>query len=265
MANGKLRKLLMQSGIILAALTMVVFFNNPSAKAIGAYLGDIPDGFEQSCNLCHDASMGINDFGNEFMANDNSFAGLGGISEEPAAEADAEEALADDQEKQDSQIELILPSNAIRGDRTQLEAKVTVDGSPVSGKKVEFFEHVDLFINGKKSLGEATTDDQGVAAISYWPRATEENVEITASVAGGAQINSSESSGYMSLTVTGPLVEPFEGVTIPFLGPWVVALLVGAIWASFGYAVYNTLQIPKLGRGVAEQELAPEEEERHTA
>jgi hypothetical protein len=233
-----------------------------------------------SCNLCHDAVPGLNQFGKDFKAAGNDFGPLLGGNEKPK---DSEPVTGDPgttpaiggsgttpaprevQEKLDAKMELILPGGSVvRGEKIQLQAKVTVDGEPVRGKQVQFFEDADFFLKGKVNLGEAVTNADGIAAINYWPRATEDRVSISAAVKGDNQINAGEAAASLSLLVAGPLAIPAEGLKIPFLGVWTIGLIVGGVWSAFFYAGYRVLEIRKFAR-VREQEVIHSEEERKQA
>lgn len=161
-------------------------------------------------------------------------------------------------------IQLVLPSGVTRGDKIQLHAEVRVNGNPAPGKEVVFFQETDFFGPGRVELGRAVTDNQGVAAISYWPRALDNDIRLFAGVAGGAETGWVEAEGILSQTVTGPLVQPFEGLFIPFVGPWMLAIVVGIVWASYLYAAFKVLTIARLGR-TREQEVLREQKSRRQA
>jgi|GEM_PF-3047243 len=267
------RSYLLRICLLIFLLGLVSLAFPPNAAASGPFFQQIPpdSGLEMSCNLCHDAMPGLNQFGKDFKAAGNDFGPLLGGKEEPkdsepvTGGTGTTPAPVEVQEKLDAKIELILPGGSVaRGEKIQLQAKVTVDGEPVRGKQVQFFEDADFFLKGKVNLGEAATNADGIAAINYWPRATEDNVSLSASVKGDNQINAVGTTAALSLLVAGPLATPAEGLKIPFLGVWTIGLIVGGVWSAFFYAGYRVLEIRKFAR-VRTQEAIHSEEERKQA
>jgi hypothetical protein len=261
-------KYLLRVGLVIILLGLMSLIYAPNANASPIYIQQIPpnSGLEMSCNLCHDAMPGLNQFGKDFVAAGKDFGKLLKKEEPennaPAPVTETAPAPVAAQENSDAKIELIIPSGSVaRGDKIQLQAKVTVNGEPVKGKQVQFFAEADFFLKGKMNLGETVTNADGVASISYWPRATEDKVNLSAVVTGENQIIIGEANASLSLLVAGPLAKPAEGLKIPFLGVWTIGLIVGGVWASYFYAGYRVLEIRKLAK-VREQEAVHVEEER---
>ncbi|TDA70692.1 MAG: hypothetical protein D9V47_00370 [Clostridia bacterium] len=223
----------------------------------------------RGCNLCHSQVPSLNDFGQAFKQNSFSFAGLtdqGGRSETPVATGGkGAVAGAATQGDKGLQVKLMLPAEVVRGEKTGLKAWVTAGGEPVDGEQVRFYEETDLFIGGRMYLGEATTNAEGMAEIDYWPMATEGEVKLVAQVAAGADIPAAEGAATFPLVAAGPLVEPVARLEVPFLGGWLVFVLVGAVWAIYLYSVYSALQIRRLGREAVEEKVAQARQERRYA
>lgn len=247
---------------------LLILFNlvmAPGAWATPQFFQQIPEGYSQSCNLCHTQPPLLNEFGQAFKANGYKFAGLTGPGAGPDEAAQAGEpgkgALVGKEgsaeKKQPPRVELILPASVRRGEKTQLQARVTAGGRPVPGQEVQFFEKTDLFREDKMLLGEATTGEDGVAGIGYWPRATGETTVIVARVATGGDLPPAEAAGSLAVVRGGPLVRPVEGLEIPFLGAWVVLVLVAAVWGTYAYVAYSALRLARAGRAV-EEKAAPE-------
>lgn len=262
MVRLSLGKSFMVVGVSLLLFGLISIVNSPSAWATGVYYSQIPDNYaEQSCQLCHDSTMGFKDFALEFVDNNYSFTGL-----VPPPKADTTEApvTAGEEEKQLAFLNLILPADAVRGEQIQLQAELQANGRALEGQQVQFFEKTNVFVGAEMMLlGEATTNQLGVATINYWPRATEDRVQILAIVAGDDIIAPVQTSDTLALVVTGPLVQPFNKLEIPFLGSWTIGLVVGAVWITFGYAFYNTLQIGKLSKTT--EVSADRRREKHSA
>lgn len=223
----------------------------------------------KSCNLCHSQIPGLNDFGQAFRQNGFSFAGLadeGGQAETPVATGEkAAVAAAAAQGEKGLQVKLMLPEGAVRGQRTTLKAWVAAGGKPVAGEQVKFYEETDLYAGGLMFLGEATTNDEGLAEIDYWPMATGGEARLVARVAGGATMLAAEATATFPVIAAGPLVEPEARLEVPFLGVWLVFVLVGAVWITYLYSLYSALQIRKLGREAVEEEVVRAGEARRYA
>ncbi|KKM12219.1 hypothetical protein SY88_04600 [Clostridiales bacterium PH28_bin88] len=251
---------LLRAGIFILSLGLANLVFVPGAMATGAFFQQIPEGYERSCNLCHSQVPVLNDFGQTFKSSGFKFPALTvpasppdatGTTGQPAGKVQVTVA----KEKPQAEVNLIVPGSVVRGEKTQLKARVTVGGKPVTGKQVQFFEETELFIKGKMILGQAVTDEEGIAAINYWPRAAEERVALVASVTGDDEIRSAETAASLALIQAGSLVEHVEGLRVPFAGTWVIILLVGAVWGAYLYVVYNTLLIRKSGERAGQQEV----------
>lgn len=265
---------------LLFGLVFLIYI--PSAMANGAYFSQIPEGLKKDCTLCHSSVPSLNDFGQKFKSNNFSFTGLTGEPKKDPTTKEHTPVAGTGQtqgkpggptqppDKQDAQgggslpsqvvkIELILPGGATRGEKTQLQAKVTSGDNPLAGKEVNFFAETDFFGQSKVNLGKASTDAGGVAKLNYWPQAATEKVSVVASIDKDTQ-----AAGSLALTAAGPLYHKGEGLEIPFLGTWAIGLVVGAIWATYFYAGYTVLGIKKLGR-IKEQGVIQETVERSQA
>ncbi|MHB1125691.1 MAG: hypothetical protein ACYC2T_01850 [Bacillota bacterium] len=258
------RRLLLKAGIIAVVVLTSMLILLPSAMATPGLFAQIPEGFEQSCNLCHSQPPSLNSFGESFKGNGYSFDGM---QTEPEPNhgtnpgTTPEEPTTTTPDSQGITVELLLPAEITRGDKVNLQAKVTSGSQAVEGKKVEFYEETNFFISGKMKLGQATTDASGIASINYWPRATEEDVKLIAAVPGEGGSKRVEGVGTISPALTGTLIEHAEGLRVPFVGNWMIAVLVSGVWLTYAFVVVTTLQIRK-ARDVAEVEEVPGEEEK---
>lgn len=263
--------------ITLIGLLTLVYV--PNAMANGVYFSKIPEGLTKDCTLCHSSVPSLNEFGEKFKANNFGFAGLlgdkkddqqpekpdavGGTNQ-PQDKQDPGVVAGQPSAKQDAKIELILSGVMARGEKTQLQAKVTVDGKPLAGKQVDFIEETNFFGQTKMNIGKASTGADGIAEINYWPGSAAEKVNVIASIDGDSKINAGQAAGSFALTGTGPLYQRGEGLQIPFLGTWAIGLFVGGIWATYFFAGNKMLEIRKFAK-TKEQEVVREEEERSEA
>ncbi len=244
--------------LLLGLLTLIYV---PGALANGVYFSRIPEGLQKDCTLCHSSVPNLNDFGEKFKANNYDFKALAGTGQ-PQDKPDTSGGTNKPTGKQDVNIELILPDSVTRGERTQLQAKVTVGATLVADKQVNFFAETNNFFGQNKiNLGGASTGADGIARISYWPQVLEEKINVTAVVDADTQINAGEAAGSFDLVLTGPLYHKGEGLEIPFLGTWTIGLVIGLIWATYFFAGYKVLQIRKYAK-TAQQEVKREAERR---
>lgn len=232
-----------------------------AAWANPTFFSKIPEGYEKSCNLCHVQPPILNDFGKNFKAQGFDFSKISPPAEEKSEDKETAGAIVD---KEKPQITLTLPEGAARGEKTQLQAKVTAGGVPVEGAAVEFLEETDIFGGGNMSLGESKTDASGLAAIDYWPRAVNGSAKITAKVKGSGKLAAGEAAGTFSLSGNGPLVEIPRGLKVPFLGTWIIVLFVAAVWLSYAYVVFNAITISRAaGADAAREIVATEKQKQH--
>jgi len=261
--------------LLLVGLITLVYV--PSAFANGAFFARIPEGLKKDCTLCHSAVPNLNEFGEKFKASNFDFAAVtggsgndqqppggsgnekqapGGAGQSQAKDPNPAEGKSEPQESKVTQIELILPDSINRGEKATLQAKVTVDGKPAEGQKVNFFAETDFFVQGKMNLGTASTNAEGIAEIKYWTRAEAEQVNVAAGVDG----EKAQAAGSLSIAAIGPLYHVEEGLDVPFLGTWTIGLAVGLIWATYFFAGYKMLQIRRFAKAEAQEEVGGEEE-----
>lgn len=124
-----------------------------------------------------------------------------------------------------------FPSAATVGESVSLAVDLgTADGAPLAGATVTYYLHMSFAgVVGEGVIGRAVTDEAGIAAIHYLPRAaglhevrieylapgaeTVEEVLGTFDVAGGEQLY--RSSG---------------GVDIPGINPGLLMAVLGGVW-----------------------------------
>ena len=168
-------------------------------------------------------------------------------------------------------LKLATTGHAVAGEPLNLTVTVKDSQSqPVSKAEVKFLQQVDFFAKGTIEIGEATTDDTGVAQISYAPRSTG---EVTFLAGYGS------SEGTLTVSVAEPkepLYETEIGVKFIaagpqiFLGPsidsqaaknaapvkvfrlpgglfsmlWIPILVIALIWFTYFRVMYQVFRIP---------------------
>lgn len=185
--------------------------------------------------------------------------GASGESSSPIAGTVADEAASADS----PYMELILPAKAARGEKIRLQALVQLGDTPQPGQEVVFYEETDFFGWGKMEIDKAVTNGDGIATTYYRPSTTEHNIRLMARIEGADETILAQGEGIMPLAVGGPLTKPFEGLAIPFIGPWLLGVVVGALWGVYFYAGSRVLGMSRGRRREAalEREFAAEKKQ----
>lgn len=140
-------------------------------------------------------------------------------------------------------ITLDAVDRAVAGETLQLRAGVMDDeGRPVIGVQVRFALRTSFFVTDLLEIGEAVTDQDGVALLEYVPRATGK-VDVIARYEGSNRYQPGETS--LSLEVRQGLqsYSPAMGGRWPPVIPWIVAAVVAGVWGCYIYSLYQLYRI----------------------
>ncbi len=137
-------------------------------------------------------------------------------------------------------IELsVTPAQAQAGQKLTVNAVLRdIQSKPISNATVQFFAKVDFFVSGVMEVGEATTNEQGVATLEYTPRETGTTGII-------ARYETTEAT--VPLTVAEANRDFYHtevGIKLPTLGP---ELFIGpqtAFVLEMGRAPMSALRLP---------------------
>src|SRR5581483_5354718 len=112
---------------------------------------------------------------------------------------------------------------------------------PVAGLQVQFFVLTDVFGQRLMSVGQATTDPAGMAAVLYKP-SWEGPTQVTYRFAGNAQYGAAQATSQFVAVGPIPLHKnaDFGLDTVRSLAPVVVIALVVAVWATLIGVVLHT-------------------------
>lgn len=131
-------------------------------------------------------------------------------------------------------LELHAPSEATVGQRIELEATLKdAQGNPVKGAKISFSSPAQFAgFSGEMDIDEAETNAQGIATIEFEARQEGDN-KINAHFKGNSTYKASEAS--RTFLVEGGSQVFFEeaGVKIPYLGPWIIVLVLATVWGLY--------------------------------
>lgn len=136
-----------------------------------------------------------------------------------------------------ARVQFLVPNTGIVGEDVMLYAYVTdASGAAIPGVEMVFYQDA-AFLNAESTieLGRATTDAQGMASFAFVPR-SQGALSLTASPVNGAK----NLKGSASLTVNpGPAQAESDktGVSVPGVGMWLFAIVLGGVWWVFLWAV----------------------------
>ena len=160
------------------------------------------------------------------------------------------------------QVSIASATNAVVGQPGEISATlVSPDtGKPMAGVNVTFLAHATFGkVDGFAEVGQAVTNDQGIASISYVPRQPgDEAIKVTYATAPGAKPE--EASGTISVAgAPSQLYVQTAGIQVPGLSSWLIVGLLMVVWGTlFGVGV-SVIRIARAGQGetrIARREMA---------
>ena len=128
-------------------------------------------------------------------------------------------ALAGSAEATHAKLDLVAPSRLTAGHSVNVEAVLhsTPGGESVAGATITFYMDNSFGgVDGEVMLGQAITDENGIAALNYQPRASGEH-----------QLRVE----YLTPGASGQLYRSTSGVEIPGLDVWLLIAVVATVWA----------------------------------
>lgn len=156
-------------------------------------------------------------------------------------------------------LQVGMPQEASLGDVVAIEARLTTaDGAPIAGAQITFLSPVQLSeeVQGEMEIGVAKTDASGVAVLDYQMRRSG-NVEIRARFNGDPTYAAQGAQAFVSVTGEKQLYTPEVGLNVPWLGPWLVALVIAAIWGMYLFVATRVFAIARSGAAMAAPAVAP--------
>ena len=122
----------------------------------------------------------------------------------------------------------------------------------VANARVVFFVKSDFFITGLVEIGEAVTDEHGLAKIDYIPNQPGV-LQIVASYKAGSNFEPFEAEGTVNITGNSKSLYQTEvGIQYPnsFL-LWMISIVIilFAIWGTFSFVLYQVQNISSRGTG----------------
>ena len=166
-------------------------------------------------------------------------------------------ALAENTSSQDTAsytITIEVPEQIEAGQTLTLIAQVRENlyDDIVANARVDFFIKSDFFISGPVEIGEAVTDEKGLAKIDYIPNQPGV-LQIVASYKAGDKFEPVEAERTVNITGSGKSLYQTEvGIRYPnsFL-IWMISIVIilFAIWSTFLFILYQVRNISSRGTG----------------
>jgi hypothetical protein len=160
------------------------------------------------------------------------------------------------------EVSIASATNAVVGQPGDVSATlVSPDtGKPMAGVNVTFLAHATFGkVDGFMEVGQAVTNSQGIASVSYVPRDPgDQAIEVSYVPTTGAKAETATGS----ISVAGAPAQMYvqtAGIQVPGLNSWLIVGLLTIVWGTlFGVGV-TVIRIARAGQGetrVARREMA---------
>lgn len=115
------------------------------------------------------------------------------------------------------------------------------DGKPLGDAPVKVFDIVDLFGPREMILASLTTDGRGYASYTYLPSTVgTHSIVVRSSSREGVRAGEARTTFEASITTAQPGVEGHPLASFTDRIPYAVGLIVLAVWALIGFALFGT-------------------------
>lgn len=148
----------------------------------------------------------------------------------------------------------IASANAVVGQPDTLSATlVSPDtGQPLSGINVTFLAHASFGkVNGFVEVGQAATNSQGIASVSYTPRDPgSQAIEVSYVPTTGAPAQTTTTNIDVSGAASQMYVQT-AGIHMPGLNSWLIVALLTIIWGTMLGVGVTVIRIARAGQSDA--------------
>lgn len=144
-------------------------------------------------------------------------------------------------------LRLSAPARAELGTPVELQATLTDrQGNPIDDAPIAFLSRLDWgdAISRMAVIGTATTDHGGLATLNVELRASG-SVSIVARFLGNARFQAARVAVDVAVTGSRQLYSSSAGIRVPWLGIWLLAAVVGALWTSYLVVASRVLAIAR--------------------
>ena len=143
-------------------------------------------------------------------------------------------ALAGTAEATHATLTVVAPERLTAGNSVDIQAVLhsAHGGESVAGATVTFYmDGAFAGVDGEMLLGQAVTDENGVAVLNYEPRAAGEHQLRVEYLTPGESEPEEATWSHSVGGATGQLYSSTSGVQIPGLNVWLLIAVVAAVWA----------------------------------
>lgn len=144
-------------------------------------------------------------------------------------------------------LRLSAPARAELGTPVELRATLTdQQGKPIDDVPIAFLSRLGWgdVISRMAVIGTATTDHAGIATLRAELR-TSGTVSIVVRFVGSARFRPARASADVTVTGSRQLYSSTAGIRVPWLGIWLLAAVVGALWTSYLVVASRVLAIAR--------------------
>lgn len=142
-------------------------------------------------------------------------------------------------------IALTVPEQATVGSSVNLEAHLTdASGQPVAQRLITFYIPATFLAGatGLMRIGDATTDDQGVAVLPYVPK-RDGATDVIAEYKGDSLHAYSQTTATTNVSGDVQLYVSQAGLKVPFVSKWLLVGFLSAVWGTLLYVVHLIVRI----------------------
>lgn len=161
-------------------------------------------------------------------------------------------ALAGTADASHMKLDVVAPSQLTVGDSVDIQAVLHAahGGEAVAGATVTFYMDGSFGgIDGEVILGQAVTDENGVAVLNYQPRTAGEHQLRVEYLTPGAGEPEEATWSHTVTGATGQLYQSSAGVVIPGLNVWLLIAVVATVWVILLSVALRVVAIANAGSG----------------
>ncbi len=159
-------------------------------------------------------------------------------------------ALAGTADATHTKLDLVTPAQLTVGDSVNIQAVLHTahGGEAIAGATVTFYMDGSFGgIDGEVILGQAVTDENGIAALSYQPRSAGEHQLRVEYLTPGASEPEEATWSHSVGGATAQLYKSSAGVEIPGLNVWLLIAVVATVWVILLSVALRVVAIAQAG------------------
>ncbi|OGO51573.1 MAG: hypothetical protein A2148_01485 [Chloroflexi bacterium RBG_16_68_14] len=154
-----------------------------------------------------------------------------------------------------AKLEVVAPSQLTVGDSADVRVMLRSAGDvlPIAGATVTFYMEASFGgVDGEVAIGQAVTDENGVAVLPYQPRSSgDHQIRVEYLTPGTSEPEEAVWSHSVAGT-TQQLYRSTAGVQIPGLNVWLLMAVLAGVWAILLSVALRVVAIARAGADVEE-------------